>query len=152
MLFRSDAYHQGPGFKTAVDAAAQRWIAEQRSQDSAFDSGYMDFPAFNASTGIYDSTDTWGSGDWQRAVGHGFFRLVGTRQASGAWSVQLQLTSYYQFRSGEDFGVVHIPVLDIDIPAVSGAEFRRLHEVGYAQNFREIGTGTLSYGASGSPL
>jgi hypothetical protein len=134
-----DAYHQGPGFKSAVDAAARHWIGEQRPQDTAFDSGYIDFPSIGV------STDTWGSDDWKRAVGHGFFRLVGARQASGAWTVQLQLTSYYQFRSGEDFDVVGLPV-------VSGAAFRHLHEVGYARNFREIGTGTLSYGANGSPL
>lgn len=76
-------------------------------------------------------------------MGHGFYRLVGTRLTSGAWSVALQLTSYYQFRIGINFGVAGI--------GVTGAEMRYLEQVGLAKNFREIGTGMLTFNADGSP-
>jgi hypothetical protein len=64
------------------------------------------------------------------------------RIAGGSWTVSLQLTSYYQHKNGE-------VLLDV-LP--TGAAFRYLEQLGWAKNFREIGTGTLAYSASGSPL
>jgi hypothetical protein len=124
-----EAYHQGSGFKAKVDQTALDWIGQQRPSDVSFDTGYQDFAGADPATG------TWGSDDWAHAVNHGFYRLVGTRQASGAWLVQLQLTSYYQFRYSETYG-----------------DLRYLHQIGVARNFRSIGIGTLQYGANGRPL
>lgn len=134
------AYSQGPGFAKAVNATVHDWVANKVHGDAdTFDSGYLDYP------GITTPTSDWQSQDWQNAVGHGFYRVVGTRQADGTWSVRLQLTSYYQFRAGEDFtkwgGVV----------TVVGADVRHLVKIGLAKNFREIGTGTLHYNSAGNP-
>jgi hypothetical protein len=132
LLFSStDAYNQDGGLQAAVDDTAQHWISQQRPQDVTFDTEYVPF-----------DLATWAGHDWGYAMGHCFYRLVGTRVAGGNWSVSLRLTSYYQFKVGEF-------VADI-LP--TGAVFRHLEQIGWARNFREIGTGMLTYSASGSAL
>jgi hypothetical protein len=132
LVFSSiDAYSQEGNFKAAVDQAASSWISQQRSQDATFDTGYIGF-----------DISGWNDNNWKFAIGGCFYRLVGVRVAGGDWTVSLQLTSYYQHKIGE-------VLLDV-LP--TGAMFRYLEQIGWARNFREIGTGTLTYSASGSPL
>ena len=135
----TDAYHEGAGFAAAVNATVKQWIQTVNVAGDTFDSGYLDFPAVGV------STSTWQNEDWQNAVGHGFYRVVGTRHGDGSWSIQLQLTSYYQFRAGGDFskwgGIIDI----------KGADVRHLVKIGWAQNFREVGNGTLRFDAAGNP-
>jgi hypothetical protein len=143
----SVAYHDSPGFAASVDATAASWIGEQRPQDSSFDSGYIEFPP-PAPDGSPGDTGLWGNTDWQNAVGHGFYRLAGTRTAGGSWSVSLQVTSLYQFRKDQLFGK------DIWVArvGVTGEALRHLEKAGKAENYREVGTGTLSYDSQGHPL
>jgi hypothetical protein len=126
----SSPYHASAGFHTAVDAEVHQ-LSQQATAagQSAFDSGYLDYT-------ISDSSD------WANAVGHGFYRVTGTRDASGSWTVHLQLTSYYQFRPGGDFSIT---IANQKITLVRGADMRRLEQTGLARNFREIGTATLTY-------
>lgn len=133
LLFSSvAAYSEDSGFKAAVDQVAGNWIRQQRSQDVAFDTGFIGF-----------DISGWGNDfSWKFAIGGCYYRLVGVRVAGGSWTVSLQLTSYYQHKNGE-------VLLDV-LP--TGAAFRYLEQLGWAKNFREIGTGTLTYSASGSPL
>ena len=109
------------------------WVrrAHQASADR-FDSGYLDFATSPHAV-------EWQNDDWAYAVGHCFYRVVGTRRADGSWSVHLQLTSYYQFTPG---------TLVIG-PVQGGSDMHRLEQIGWARNFREIGNGTLLYNAAG---
>ncbi len=66
-------------------------------------------------------------------------------QANGEWAVDLQLTSYYQFSPGTDFGKQIGPVTI----AVTGEDMHRLAVIGSAQNFHSIGDGDLTYDATG---
>ena len=138
------AYHASVGtgpndlsFSGQVNKTVKDWIGLVHSAADTFDSGYLDYPADG-------NTSEWQNNDWERAVGHGFYRVVGTRQSDGSWSVHLQLTSYYQFRIGTNFGVSGVPI-------VYGADMRRLVKIGLAQNFREVGNGTLTYDTAGNP-
>ncbi len=130
----TEAYHASPNFASAVDATVVQWIA-RAGRAGTFDSGYLDYPPVGTATSV------WGSEDWQNAVGHGFYRAVGHARPDGSWSVTLQLSSYYQFRAGDDFSKWGGAV------TIRGADARRLHQIGYAHNFREVGTGTRTYAA-----
>jgi hypothetical protein len=129
------AYRASTGFANQVNATVVQRLGWYGSTGH-FDSGYLDF-----------ASDAWQNGDWSNAVGHGYYRVVGTQQSDGTWSVRLWLTSYYQFRPGVDFDIPHTPIV-----AVSGASMRRLVQIGFARNFREVGNGQLSYDANGNPL
>lgn len=135
LLFDSTAaYRNGPGFAAAVDCTVKTWIHRVGNDANVFDSGYI---------GVLPST--WGSWDWRLAIGHGFYRVVGIRQPNGTWSVHLQLTSYYQFRSGENFPIPYTSY------TIYGEPFRHLHKTGLAQNFKSIGNGTITFDSSGNP-
>jgi hypothetical protein len=129
-------------FSVAVNSTVDQWIGLSGSTGGTFDSGWLDYPLNNAD-GSLGSTGNWNSDDWANAVGHGFFRVVGTRGSGGGWSVALQLTSYYQFRDGVDF--TKGPV------TVAGADMRRLEVIGWAENYDEVGTGTLLFSSTGVP-
>ncbi len=75
------------GFSGAVNATVKSWVGMVHSAADSFDSGYLDYPADG-------NTSEWQNDDWKNAVGHGFYRVVGTRQSDGSRSVHLQLTSY----------------------------------------------------------
>jgi hypothetical protein len=133
LVFSSvDAYGEDSNFKAAVDRVAGNWIRQQRSQDVTFDTGYVGL----------DISEWQNDFSWRFAIGGCYYRLVGVRIAGGSWTVSLQLTSYYQHKIGE-------VLLDV-LP--TGAVFRYLEQLGWAKNFREIGTGALTYSATGNPL
>lgn len=132
------AYHASKDFASTVDATvAQRIATAQQAAQNSIDSGWLD----------YTFTDNI---DWKNAVGHGFYRVTGQREADGTWAVRLQLTSYYQFRpDGPDFKKSEFNgLIQAD---VKQADMRRLEQIGRARNYREIGGGTLTYDAQGHP-
>jgi hypothetical protein len=125
-------YSESVGFATAANQTVNKWVgrADQASADR-FDSGYVGFDP--------SGTNQWQSADWEYAIGHCFYRVVGTRRGDGSWSVHLQLTSYYQFT----------PRTLVKGPLQIGSDMHRLEQIGWARNFREIGNGTLVYNAAG---
>jgi hypothetical protein len=125
-------------FSAVVNNTAKCWIGRVSGGASTFDSGYLDYPPNNGD-GTPGSTADWNNDDWRNAVGHAFFRVTGSLQANGDWVVHLQLTSYYQFRYGVNFYLFR------------GGDMRRLEIIGWAENFRSIGNGALTFNASGSP-
>jgi hypothetical protein len=118
-------YSGSVGFSQKVDGTVNEWLERVHNAASTFDSGWLDFPAKNTP----GDTDIWND-DWKYALGHCFYRVVGTRQGDGSWTVHLQLTSYYQFRIGRDFPA--------SFPVVFGADLRRLEKIGWMKNFRSI--------------
>jgi hypothetical protein len=126
-----------PSFSVAVNSQVSSWIAGVHGDASTFDSGWLDYPLNSG------STSNWNDDDWRFAMGHGFFRVTGTRQSNGDWSVSLQLTSYYQFRDGVNFPVGPVTV-------VYGTDMRRLEVIAWAENYDEVGTGTLLFDSSGN--
>lgn len=130
------AYYTSTGFSSTVDNTVMQEIAKRGQGATTFDSGWNDYPPADV------PTTAWKNYDWQNSVGHGFFRVTGQLQKDGTWHVRLQLTSYYQFRAGEDFYTHGYLV-------AKGADMRHLEQLGWAKNFREIGTGNLKYKADG---
>jgi hypothetical protein len=136
----TQAYAQSTGgeltFSSQVDQEVRWWLQNQNNLADHFDSGYVGYPAdgYPANGDI----NNWNSANWKNSVGHGFYRVTGTRQPDGSWSVHLQLTSYYQFKFGELFENL--------IPA---DPLRTLEQMALAQNFYELGSGTLYYSAAG---
>lgn len=127
-------------FSVAVNDQVNHWISLVHGSASTFDSGWMDYPlTYNGNLG---STSNWNNDDWKNAVGHGFFRVVGTQQSNGNWSVALQLTSYYQFRDGVNFPLGPL--------TIQGSDMRRLEVIGWAENYDEVGTGTLLFSPTGA--
>ena len=128
----TQAYRDSAAFRSVVDRAVKSSADAARSAgEKEFDSGYQD----------YDFTRT-DSDDWANAIGRGFYRVTGRQQADGAWSVRLQLTSYYQFHEkGNDFPL-RIRGMKLHL---SQAELRRMVKVGMAKNFRSVGSGTLDF-------
>lgn len=135
-----DAYNASANFKAQVDAEVKKWMSWYGASGS-FDSGYRDFASDSD-----PSTGTWNNNDWHFAMGHCYYRVVGTWNGS-SWSVHLQLTSYYQFRPNVNFNIPHTPIV-----AVYGSDMRHLVEIGFAQDYREIGNGDLSYDSAGNRL
>lgn len=124
-------------FSATVDSTVDNLINAANGGTGAtgtFDSGWADYPAVGV------DTTAWNDDDWRYATGHGFFRVTGTRQSGGGWSVSLQWSSYYQFRDNVNFG------------PVSGTDMRRLEAIGWAQNYDEVGNGTLLYSSSGQEI
>ena len=98
----TNAFWNDGGFEAAVIKEFQFRINILGSSDTTFDSGWVSFPKADSSQ---PDLGTWSTFDWQNAVGHSFFRIVGTKQSDGTWLVHLQLTSYYQFRDYQNFSL-----------------------------------------------
>jgi hypothetical protein len=132
----TNAFWYDSGFEAAIIKMFQMRISMLGPSDTTFDSGWNSFPKVDLSQ---PDLGNWATEDWKNAVGHGFFRIVGTKQSDGTWLVHLQLTSYYQFRDGVNFS---LPVIG---KVISGTDMHRLSQVGLACPFREIGNGNVRF-------
>lgn len=127
-------YNQVGDFAATVDTTAKQQINTSRSAGlSTFDSGWRE----------YTFPNPLHVADWYNAVGHGFYRVTGQRNADGTWSSHLQLTSYHQFRETQRFQAAGV--------GVNGKDMVRLAEIGKAKNFRSIGDAYLGYKTNGDP-
>jgi hypothetical protein len=126
-------YHASNNFKSLVDTAAANGIKKaQASGQTSFDSGY-----------IYNNTPFPDSGNWTGAVGGSFHRVVGHLTPDGNWVTTVQITSYYQFVPGHDFGPLKL---------ANGAILHELEREGIAQDYHSLGTGTVTYNSKGKPI
>jgi hypothetical protein len=165
------AYSTSQGFYREVNSTVQHWVTRVHGSADTFDSGYLAF-APRAGEPSQVGENEWKSEDWKYAIGHCFYRVVGTRRVDGSWLVHLQLTSYYQFTPGtipigpwkigpSNVGPIKVgPIMVgpmITVPPITvgsikvGTDMHRLEQIGWARNFREIGNGTLLYDAAGNP-
>jgi hypothetical protein len=129
-------------FSVAVNDQVDQWISRVHGSAGTFDSGWLDYPLMV--NGKLGDTKNWNDDNWRMAFGHGFFRVVGTRNADSTWSVSLQLTSYYQFRDGSPISAGPL--------TVQGDDMRRLEVIGWAQNYDEVGTGSLLFNSAGANM
>ena len=128
-------YKASSDLRISVDNTVAALVTSaNNTKANTFDSGYQRFE-FDK---IHDT-------EWAAAMGGCFYRVAGSLQSDGTWSVRFQLTSYYQFRDGINFTV---PLTSI---TVYGTKMRYLEKVGKARNFREVGAGTLTYTHTGDP-
>ncbi len=134
-------YYDSANFASMVDkTAAEQIAAAEATGTSAFDSGwiYDAIPGGRSGTPQSPFTD---SADWNLAVGKGYYRLVGHRTPEGTWQTTLQMTSYYDFHESQNFG-----------HGVTGHDMHALHQAGIAQDFREIGSGSLFFDSTGGHI
>lgn len=117
-------YQADPRFRSLVDGTVREKIGASPGQPD-FDSGYL------------YHTAPFSTDDWHNAIGGSYYRTTGHRNPDGTWTVNLRVTSYYQFRDGANFH------------RVQGSDMRDLERDGDAKNFREIGTATLLYDRNG---
>ncbi|MCD9875378.1 WXG100 family type VII secretion target [Streptomyces guryensis] len=126
-----DPYTQSQKFQHMVDQTVRDQVALARATGkNGFDSGY-----------IYNSDMFPDNGNWTGAIKGCFVRVAGHQTPQGTWETTLQISSYYQFVPGANFG---------PLDAANGAALHELERMGVARNYHSLGTATLEFDDNGS--